>query len=286
MVIAGTTGGDLLDGVSEAEASCVRDEVGDAAYQEIVDSALVDMGADPSIAAPMAACLSEGNFVVYSTGVIAANAGAHSDESRNCLTDLGRASPEFAYVTFGVEGESATSFDPEQLRPFINNFMGCFTTSERVLLTVRTMDHIAATTPISGRDFLDAMGEDVVNCYLDKLGMPLEQFEILVETAFAAGTSSAPQGPDCLNTETIAEILVILATRMVGDLSDESAACLRSFGIEHPEFLDLMAFGDFDPETMTEEQFVDISMPGLGVFECFATSELLFVQTLIIDMVT
>ncbi len=286
MVDADTTGGDLIDYVSEAEASCVRDEVGDAVYQEILDSALTERGADPSIAAPMAACLSEGNFVVYSTGIIAANAGAHSDESRSCLTELGRASPEFAYVTFGVEGESTTSFDPEQLRPFIDVFFGCFTTSERVLLTVRTMDHIAATTPISGRDFLDAMGQDVINCYLDELGMPLEQFEILVETAFAAGTSSTTQGPDCLDTETIAEILVILATRMVGELSDESAACLRSFGIEYPEFLDLMAYGDFDPDTMTEEQFVDIAMPGLGVFDCFATSELLFVQTLIIDMVT
>ena len=286
VVDAGTTGGDLLDGVSEAEASCVRDEVGDAAYQEIEDTALVDGGADPSVAVPMAACLSEGNFVAYSTAIVAANAGAHSDESRNCLTDLGLASPEFAYITFGVEGESATSFDPEQLRPFIDDFFGCFTTSERVQLTVRTLDHISSTAPITGQDVLNAMGEDVVKCYLDALGMPLEQFEMAVETAFAAGASSAPQGPDCLNIETIAEILVTLVSRMVGELSDESAGCIRAFGIDFPEYLNLMAFGNLDPESMTEEQFDDILMPGLGVYDCFTTNELLSVQAVIIDMVT
>ena len=285
VVGADTTGGELLEGVSDSEASCVRDEAGDS-YPSIVETALVEGGSDPSFAEPMAACLTEDNFVVYSTALIAANAGATSDESRNCLTELGRTRPEFAYVTFGVEGKSATSFDPEQLRPFIGEFYNCFADAERVRLTVHTMDHIAATTPISGRDFLDAMGEDVINCYLEGLGMPREQFEILVETAFAAGTSSTTQGPDCLNIETIAEILVILASKMVGGLTDESAACIRAFGIDHPEFLELMALGDFDPESMTEEEFVQIAVPGLGVFDCFTISELLPVQALVIEMVT
>ena len=243
-------------------------------------------GADPSFSAPMAACLTEDNFVLYSTALIAANAGAVSEESRGCLTDLGRSDPAFAYATLGVAERSPVPFDPEQLLPFARDFYDCFTTSETVQLTLQILDQVSATAPITGRDFLNAMGDDVINCYLDALGLDRDQFEVIVETTFAAGTASTAQAPDCLTKETLAKILVTITASLVGGLSSESADCVRAFGMEHPEYMELMAIGDFDAASTTEEQFVELAAQGLDVFECLTTSEFLPIQSLIIALVT
>ena len=285
VVDADTTGGDLLDGVSKAEASCVSAEAGDG-FQPIVDTTLMDGGNDPSVAGPLAVCLTEDNFVVFSTAVIAANGGAQSDESRNCLTNLGRERPEFAYVTFGVLEYSPTPFEPAQLTSFAKDFYNCFAPDEQVRLTVRVMDEFAATAPMTADDFLTAMGDDAVNCYLEGLGMSREQFGILMETAFAAGTASTTQGPDCLDTEDITEILITLISRMMGELTDETKTCIRDFSVKNPEYLEILALGDFDSASMSEEEFAGIIGRGLDFYDCLTESELLPVQALIIQMVT
>lgn len=286
VVTAETTGGDVLERVSESEASCVRDEVGDDGYQVLADTALVEGGAVPSFAAPMAACLSEDNFVLYSTALIAANAGADSDSSRDCFAALGRANPDLTYITFGVGAEYLASFDPMRIRPFARDFYDCFTDSEMVRFTVRTLDLIAATAPITGRDFLDAMSDDVIKCFTDALGMNREQFEMLVETAFAAGSSSTTAVPDCITNETLIEIVVALSSSLIGGLSDESADCVRAFGAANPEYLALMAAGDYDPATMTEAEFAEVSIRGLDITDCLTATEILAMQALVIELVT
>ncbi len=285
VVDADTTGGDLLDGVSEAEASCVSEEAGDA-FQSIVDATLADGGADPFLAEPMAACLTEDNFVVFSTAIIAANAEFTSDESRSCLTDLGRAHPELAYITFGVVGESTVPFDPETLRSFAGDFYNCATASEKINMTLRTLDQMAVLAPVTGSQLLGVMGEDVVNCYLGELSLTREQFEAVVEAAFVGGTATTVQGPDCLTTDTITELVISILSTLFGGMSNESADCIRDFGAEYPEFLDLMAIGNFAQASMTEEEFVELSAPGLKVFDCFTIAELLPIQAFIIEMVT
>ena len=52
---------------------------------------------------------------------------------------------------------------------------------------------------------------------------------------------------------------------MIGGLSDESDRCLREIYTANPEFVALMAAGDFDPEEMTEEEFVEIATLGVVV---------------------
>ena len=286
VVTAETTGGDVLARVSESEASCVRDEVGDAGYDTLAGTGLLEDGADPAFAAPMAACLSEDNFVVYTTAIIATNAGAHADESRACFTALGRANPELAYINFGVGADYLATFDPERLRPFVKDFYDCFITGEKVRFTVAMMDHIAAVAPVTGQDFLNAMSDDVIDCYLDALGMSLEQFKALMEMAFAAGSASTTEGPDCRDQETLLELIISLFSAVIGGLSDESDRCLREIYTAHPEFVALMAAGDFDPEEMTEEEFVEIATLGVVVFDCLTVAELILMQALIIELVT
>lgn len=218
--------------------------------------------------------------------MIAANTGAASDESRDCLTALGRARPEFAYVTFGAVDHSPAAFDPEQLRPFAREFYNCFEASQRVDLTVGMMDQIAAAASVTGREFVDAMADDAINCFLEGLGMSREAFEIVVETAFAAGSRATAQGPDCLSPEDITEIFVTVVSKMLGGMTDESAACVREFAGQHPEYMELMALGDFDPESISEEEFAGIASPGLDFFDCLTVAELLPFQALVISMVT
>ena len=285
VVEADTTGGDLLDGVSQTEASCVSDQAGDA-FQSIVDTVLLEGGSDLAVAEPMAICLTEENFVVYSTAIISAKVGAERVETSGCITDLGRASPALAYITFGVLEEYTGTYDPNVLRPFTRDFYECFSVSEKVELTVLILDHIATTASITGRQFLDAMGDDVIDCYTDVLGISRDQFEVVVETTFAAGTASTAQAPDCLTNDTLAEILVTLSVALAGRLSDETVGCLRTFGLENPEYLELMAIGDFDPAAMTEAEFVEIAEVGIDIFDCYTNAEFLPVQLVFIDMMT
>ena len=226
VVTAETTGGDVLARVSAPEVSCVRDEVGDAGYDTLAGTVLLEDGADPAFAAPMAACLIEDNFVVYTTAIIATNAGAHADESRACFTALGRANPGLAYISFGVGADYLASFDPESLRPFVDDFYACFTPDEKVRFTVAVMDHMAAVAPLSGEDIIDAMSDDVIECYLDGLGVSRAQFEAIIELAFAAGTATSTEGPDCVTQEALLNMSLAVFSAAIAGLDDESAACI------------------------------------------------------------
>ena len=286
VVTAETTGGDVLARVSAPEVSCVRDEVGDAGYDTLAGTVLLEDGADPAFAAPMAACLTEDNFVMYTTAIIATNAGAHADESRACFTSLGRANPGLAYISFGVGADYLASFDPESLRPFVEDFYACFTPDEKVRFTVAVMDHMAAVAPLSGEDIIDAMSDDVIECYLDGLGVSRAQFEVIIELAFAAGTATSTEGPDCVTQETLLNMSLAVFSAAIAGLDDESAACIRAFYGENPGLMDLMVAGNFDMEAMTDADFAELVSPGVDVFNCLDTTALVVVQALIIELVT
>lgn len=295
VVAAETTGGDVLARVSAAEASCVRREVGDGGYDTLAGTVLLEAGADPAFASPMAACLSEDNFVVYSTAIIAANAGARNDESRACLIALGRANPEFAYITFGVGDEYLASFDPQKLPSFGRELLGCLTTGETVRFVVPLFELIAAQDPMTGSDFLAVMSEDTISCYLDTFGITREQFEMFIEMGDQSGSDGSGSaeadnvGAECISPDTLLGIFLTIASRAAGGLSDESTRCLAEFATENPEYVDFVMFGGIDPETLTDEeaeQYTFLATGSLLVYACLNVTELLPLQVLVIDLLT
>jgi hypothetical protein len=89
---AQTTGQDVLDRVSEAEATCLRSSIGDEAYEEFLGGEVLTSYGKVGDLDPLFSCLTGDNFVLFGVDFTAARVEV-TTESHICPFDLGREHP-------------------------------------------------------------------------------------------------------------------------------------------------------------------------------------------------
>ncbi|MDE2802229.1 MAG: hypothetical protein OXK21_05055 [Chloroflexota bacterium] len=83
----GATGQDIVDNLlTEEEATCVRNNIGDQAYQTLLQSPVLDPSADVTGGQVLGPCLSkESTVLFFLAGFNAATGGTISPETLNCI---------------------------------------------------------------------------------------------------------------------------------------------------------------------------------------------------------
>ena len=67
---------------------------------------------------------------------------------------------------------------------------------------------------------------------------------------------------------------------MLGGLSPQSQSCLRDFGLEHYDFLELVSGGEAAARAMPAAEAAEIADDGFRMVQCFNDDELLALQRL------
>ncbi len=99
---AQTTGQDVLDRVSEADAACLRSSIGDEAYEEFLGGEVLTSYGKVGDLDPLFSCLTGDNFVLFGVGFTAARAEV-TPETHTSLFDLGREHPDAVVAFLGIE---------------------------------------------------------------------------------------------------------------------------------------------------------------------------------------
>lgn len=118
------TGQDIVDNLlTEEEATCVRDTIGDAAYAGMLQANVLDPNSEVTGGQVLGPCLSkESAILFFLAGMSGLTGGAISDESLNCI---GNALWPLEVNLFAAEPDPSLAFA----------FLPCVTPEELVALT-------------------------------------------------------------------------------------------------------------------------------------------------------
>lgn len=92
VITESTTVGDLMAALSESEASCLRDAVGEATLGAVMNLPLASAPPGAMDALPFE-CLAPENAIGISIAMMSATAGGLSAETRSCISDLAMENP-------------------------------------------------------------------------------------------------------------------------------------------------------------------------------------------------
>ena len=124
-----TTGRDLVDTLTESEATCVRETLSDELYEQLLDVPFLANTPDyPEIRA----CLSEQGTAGLFVHVFAVQLGGVSDETHSCLSDFANAHPHYVEVlSSGPAAAAALGTDAiAELGDDAIRFFDCLTSEE------------------------------------------------------------------------------------------------------------------------------------------------------------
>lgn len=122
VITESTTVGDLMAALSESEVSCLRDAVGEATLDAVMNLPLASAPAGAMDALPFE-CLAPESAIGISVAMMSAAAGGLSAETRSCITALAMANPS----VLGIGGEPE---DPAALFGTAMQMQLCLTDDE------------------------------------------------------------------------------------------------------------------------------------------------------------
>ena len=262
--------------LSDEENTCVREAVGDALFG-LIQSALIMMMAagDISQTAPLFNCLTEENVVYLVVAFLDVQAGGWSEESRDCITNVGLDHPDAVYVRLGLQ-LSPEPIDPSETLDHNVKIYECLSIEEQRDFTIGLWTAFDRHTGATGADILGLLSDAEAACLQE--GLTEEQLiAIAVATPLEAVTMGSVVS-HCIDPETNVKILANGIQWAIGGVTDETLSCLENFARDNPEFTALFASGYDSIHNMSAEQFVELSDVGQGQYACMTEDELLRVQ--------
>jgi hypothetical protein len=270
VVTAATTGQDLFDALSEEEVACIRGSFGDAVYQVMLGSPLMQAGSDPASAAPLFQCLAIESVVYVGFAFLEAQAGGWSPETRGCMIGVGLEYPEAFIAGMGfLPSEDAGA--AMATHPYLIDLYHCMTVEEQVTYLLNFQEVIDALTTAE-HDLIGAIPEADVACIRDAL-TDAEYETLLAGTVHQAfDVSDAVAG--CMSADAYVQSFVSISDTTIGDLSEGTKACLTEFAREHPHYTLLLNAHAYDPPAENAEALAEIARDGLKTWECMTAEEI------------
>ncbi len=276
VITPATTGQDLLDRLSETETSCIRETMGEGIYQIIRATPLLLAGGDAASAAPLFNCLMVESVVILGLAFNSAQAGGWSAETRRCMIEIGLEHPEAVYVRLGLEWQGPETSNPAETLDYNVQIYDCMSDQEKMDFTLnywRALDRHAGAT---GADIVALLSESEAACVGE--GLSEEQFAAVLDASPLEAVAIGSAVSHCITPETNIAIFVSGIQWALGDLSDESVACMEDFAKENPAYVTLLSSGLKDVSAMTPAEFLAIADIGTESYDCMTAEELWRIQ--------
>ncbi|MDE0269045.1 MAG: hypothetical protein OXI96_08460 [Acidimicrobiaceae bacterium] len=273
---ASTTGQDLIDRISEEEASCIEEAFGETIFQFMLQSPLLTQNADPSAAGPLFNCMTTENVVLFSVASLDAQAGGWAPESRECITTVSLEHPQAIFIRMGLslEGDPESPAETLDYNVLIHE---CLTNEEKKEFTLALWLGLDQNSPSTGQDIYDLLTESEAQCVAENLSE--QQFAAMMAAQpLEAVQIGSTVGSQCISQETNEKIFTNVTSWAMGGVSEETLSCLGDFAKQYPEFVALLAAGLEALQNIPADDFVRITDVGNAQYDCMTEEELLTIQ--------
>ncbi len=267
-----TTGGELFGALSEAETNCIKEAIGEAFFGLMMDAPIAQASASPEAAAPIFGCIEEDNLVLIGVAFMEAQSTGWEEETRACITEVGRRHPNAIYVRLGLAYQGDSADDASETNLYNIQVYECMSNEEKHEFTLALWTGVDRNSQATGADVVGLLSEEELACVMGDLSAE-EMAAVATSTPLQAVTI-ANKVIHCIDPETNVEIFVKGLEWGLGDFSDESEECLREFAKEQPEYMALVQSGIENMMAMDSDEFVAITDAGLGQYDCMTDEEL------------
>ncbi len=270
VVTASTTGQDMMDVLSEEEVSCIQTSFGDTVFQFMLSAPLLFAGGDAATAAPLFQCLDIESVVYVGFAFVEAQAGGWSPESRQCMISVGLENPNAFMAGMGlIPAEDAAAAAASQ--PYLIQLYECMTVEEQVTYLLNFQEVIDALTTAE-HDLIGAIPQADVACIQGELS-DAEYEMLLAGTVHEAfDISSAVAG--CMSDDAYVQSFVAISETTIGDLSEDTKACLAEFGRAHPHYTALLNAHAYDRSAASDQDLAELARDGLETWDCMTLEEI------------
>ncbi len=271
-----TVGKQLLDPLSADEVSCIKAAVGQDFYTIIQVTPIAAFGGDVSSATFLFDCLIPESIVLIGIAFLDAQAGGWTEETRQCITDVGLEHPEAILVRMGLEWRDPAEGHATETFDYNVRICECMTSAEKQGFTLALWAGLDRHSQANGSDIVALFSEAEAACVRQDLSQ--QQYQaILVSTPLVAITIGSTVS-HCIEPETNHWILAHGIEWALGGLSNESLVCIAKFAENHPSYVALLGSGLDNMAAMDPDQFVAITDAGTAQYACMTDEELARVQ--------
>ena len=270
-----TTGRDVLALFSEAETSCLRTAIGEAAYEKMSNEPILSIltASGENLVLPIFQCAKPENLVVFGIAFLDLQAGWTSD-TRACMIRVGRESPLAVLTGLGMTPPGQIH-ETSATRPYALEFYNCMTPVEKVGYLARIQAALNVNTS-AATDIIGMIPESEAACIQEALTD--EDYAKLLGSTATEGFGISDSVTACISEESYVPIFVSVIGSQTGGLSDNSRTCITEFASEHPRYIALVNPTSFDFSSTSVEDLVEIADNGIKMWECFTDEELLRMQ--------
>lgn len=271
-----TLGRDLMETLSEEENTCIREELGDTVYNFLLSTPLLAAaGASTAAAEPLFTCMEKESIVRIGVAFMDAQAGGWTPLTRQCITEIGLENPDVIYVRLGIEAPpEAIDYDETMLQNL--KIYDCLTDEEKKSFTLSFWEGLDAASDATGEDVLALLSEPEAACMREDLAD--DQFDAMTSATPLNAVSIGATVSHCIQPDTTLNIFVEALSWVFGDVTDDTASCLRDFAVANPSYVALFASGLAGMKAMPPDEFVTVTDAGLGSYACMTEEELLQIQ--------
>lgn len=265
-----TTGQDLMDVLSEGEVSCIKSTFGDAIFGIMMSTPLLMAGGNAATAAPMFACLEIESAVYIAFAFVEAQAGGWSEDTRACMIGVGLEHPDAFMTGMGLNpSQDATA--AAATHPYLVEIYNCMTLDEQVTYLLNFQEVIDVLTTAE-KDLIGAIPEADVACIRDALTDA--EYETLLSGTVHEAFDVSDGVAGCMSDDAYVLSFVSISDTTIGDLSEETKACLTDFAREHPHYTALLNAHAYDPSQVTTEELAEVAQDGLKTWDCMTVEEI------------
>ena len=263
-----TTGGDVLERLTDDERDCTQTALGDE-YGLLAATPLMsirDVGVGPGLYG----CLAHENLLTFGTAFISLRFGGQTSDTTECIREVYDSTPSVLYRIFGLEWEGGSA-SPEDFSSTTQNTFQCMTPRERTNWLLGLWNRLAASTADRGRNFVELLTADEIQCASEAVGEEASE-EVLGQNPVQVWRSY-PAAHDCFSPATKGKLFAHFTANQVGGITDSSLQCLEEFASQRPDFVDAIADG---PAAASFEADADVSqftIEAFAMYGCLTSEE-------------
>ena len=259
-----------MDVLAEEEISCIQTTFGETVFGMMLSMPLMLAGGDASTAAPLFECLEIESVVYIGFAFVEAQAGGWSPGTRECMVAVGLEHPDAVLTGMGLlPTQDATAGSASH--PYLIELYDCMTADEQVTYLLNFQEVIDVLTTAE-QDLIGAIPEADVACIRDAL-TDTEYDALLAGTVHEAfDVSDAVAG--CMSEDAYVQSFVSISDTTIGDLTDDTKACLAVFARNHPHYTALINAHAYDTSETSMEDLQELAQDGFKTWECMTAEEI------------
>ena len=278
VVTASTTGQDMMDALSPEERDCIKSAFGEAVYNFMLQVPLAQGGGDPSSAAPLYRCLSEENVIHFGVAFMSLAFGGWSPDTVACVSEVAMEHPPIITDAIGITDLPTEPSDAVAKHRHTVLLYQCMSVEEQARGFAQNQRLFESVVNLEG-GLLSLHPQSETDCI--RSGLSDDEFAVLPQLTLL----SAFHGPSgetlsaCISDESfVKSFIAINEALLMGNMTDDTRACLVEFGNNHPHYVQAAKLGYYDFEKIPPEDYVELASDGLKVYDCLSDEELLLMQ--------